>query len=65
LGAGSVLIYRGKVTEITLILAAILFFPFTAGMWLDAHSFTKASADIFCKAVLVLLVVIGVLVLSL
>jgi len=65
LGAGSVLIYRGKVTEITLILAAILFFPFTAGMWLDAHSFTKASADIFRKAILVLLVVIGVLVLSL
>ena len=56
---------KGKVTEIILTQATILFFPFTAEMWLDAHSFTKVSADIFCKAVLVLLVVIGVLVLSL
>jgi|TARA_B100000959_G_scaffold285559_1_gene360688 hypothetical protein len=61
----ALLIYRGKVTEIILTQATILFFPFTAEMWLDAHSFTKVSADIFCKAVLVLLVVIGVLVLSL
>ena len=56
----AVLIYRGEVTEITLIQAAILFFPFTAGMWLGAHSFTKAPAEIFRKAVLVLLIIIGV-----
>ena len=56
----AVLIYRGEVTEITLIQAAILFFPFTAGIWLGAHSFTKAPAEIFHKAVLVLLIIIGV-----
>ncbi len=56
----AILVYRGEVTEVTLIQAAILFFPFTAGMWLGAHSFTKAPAEIFRKAVLVLLIIIGV-----
>ena len=56
----AVLIYRGEVTERTLIQTAILFFPFPAGMWLDAHSFTKAPAEILCKAVLVLLIIIGI-----
>ena len=56
----AILIYRGEVTETTLIQAAILFFPFTAGMWLGAHSFTKAPPEIFRQAVLVLLIIIGI-----
>ena len=61
----AVLIYNGAVTQTTLIHAALLFFPFTGGMWLGAHSFTKAPGEIFRKAVLILLIIIGVGALSL
>ena len=55
-----VLIYRGAITSDTLIQAALLFIPAAVGTWLGAHSFTKAPPEIFRKAVLVLLVIIGV-----
>ena len=60
-----VLIFRGAITENTIIQAAILFIPFSIGMWLGAHSFKKAPPEIFRKAVLILLIVIGVGALSL
>ena len=60
-----VLIFRGAITENTIIQAAILFVPFSIGMWLGAHSFKKAPPEIFRKSVLILLIVIGVGALSL
>jgi uncharacterized membrane protein YfcA len=54
-----ILIFKGAVTSSTIIQAIILFFPFTLGMWLGAHSFRIAPPEIFRKAVLVLLVIIG------
>jgi hypothetical protein len=60
-----ILIYKGAITEIILIQSAILFFPFTVGTWLGAHSFTLASPIIFRKIVLVLLIIIGIFALGL
>jgi len=55
-----ILIFRGAITQTTLIQAAILFVPFTAGTWLGAHSFKIAPPQVFRKAVLILLIIIGV-----
>ena len=54
-----ILIFNGAVTDTIVIQAIILFFPFTIGTWLGAHSFKIAPPEIFRKAVLVLLIIIG------
>jgi len=54
------LIYNGNITELTLIRVLLLVPTYMIGTWLGAHSFKKAPAKIFRKAVLVLLIAIGV-----
>lgn len=61
----AVLIYRGAITLDTLIMSALLFVPAALGTWLGAHSFTIAPPEIFRKAVLILLIIIGVSALAL
>lgn len=55
-----ILIYNGDITEQTLMRVALLIPTYLAGTWLGAHSFRKAPAAIFRKAVLVVLIVIGI-----
>ena len=56
-----VLVYNGAINETTLIQSAVLFVPFSIGMWFGTYSFKHASPTIFRKAVLLLLIVIGTL----
>jgi uncharacterized protein len=56
----AILLYRGAINENTLIQAVILLVPFTIGTWLGANSFKIAPPELFRKAVLILLIIIGV-----
>jgi len=54
------IIYNGNITELTLIRVLLLIPIYMFGTWLGARCFKKAPAQIFRKAVFVLLIAIGI-----
>jgi len=54
------IIYNGNITELKLIRVLLLVPIYMFGTWLGARCFKKAPAQIFRKAVFVLLIAIGI-----